>query len=146
MSKTAQWRNTPEGASGSSTTRTRLLVPSGTPDHVRGGEISAPSQVYCDVISPPGGMAGLASIRGIAVSSNLPVRHPIDKQEHFPPERQAMSEMRFTSGMLVFPNLMQLDLTGSYEVLARLLGALARAEPRPRDRAERAARAAASLR
>ena len=57
-----------------------------------------------------------------------------------------MSEMRFTSGMLVFPNLMQLDLTGSYEVLARLLGALARAEPRPRDRAERAARAAASLR
>ena len=58
-----------------------------------------------------------------------------------------MSEMRFTSGMLVFPNLTQLDLTGSYEVLARLPGALARVEPRrPRARAERVARAAASLR
>jgi len=34
-----------------------------------------------------------------------------------------MSEMRFTSGMLVFPNLTQLDLTGPYEVLARLPGA-----------------------
>ncbi len=34
-----------------------------------------------------------------------------------------MSETRFTSGMLVFPNLTQLDLTGPYEVLARLPGA-----------------------
>jgi cyclohexyl-isocyanide hydratase len=34
-----------------------------------------------------------------------------------------MSEARFTSGMLVFPNLTQLDLTGPYEVLARLPGA-----------------------
>src|SRR5216683_2706729 len=34
-----------------------------------------------------------------------------------------MSERRFTSGMLVFPNLTQLDLTGPYEVLARLPGA-----------------------
>ena len=31
-----------------------------------------------------------------------------------------MSETRFRSGMLVFPNLTQLDLTGPYEVLARL--------------------------
>jgi cyclohexyl-isocyanide hydratase len=31
-----------------------------------------------------------------------------------------MSELRFRSGMLVFPNLTQLDLTGPYEVLARL--------------------------
>ena len=31
-----------------------------------------------------------------------------------------MSEAQFTSGMLVFPNLTQLDLTGPYEVLARL--------------------------
>ena len=34
-----------------------------------------------------------------------------------------MSETRFRSGMLVFPNMTQLDLTGPYEVLARLPGA-----------------------
>jgi len=34
-----------------------------------------------------------------------------------------MSETPFRSGMLVFPNLTQLDLTGPYEVLARLPGA-----------------------
>src|SRR3981189_1591769 len=34
-----------------------------------------------------------------------------------------MSETHFRSGMLVFPNLTQLDLTGPYEVLARLPGA-----------------------
>src|SRR3954447_6158642 len=31
-----------------------------------------------------------------------------------------MSETRLRSGMLVFPHLTQLDLTGPYEVLARL--------------------------
>ena len=34
-----------------------------------------------------------------------------------------MSETRFRSGMLVFPNMTQLDLTGPYEILARLPGA-----------------------
>jgi cyclohexyl-isocyanide hydratase len=34
-----------------------------------------------------------------------------------------MSETRFRNGMLVFPNMTQLDLTGPYEVLARLPGA-----------------------
>jgi cyclohexyl-isocyanide hydratase len=34
-----------------------------------------------------------------------------------------MSETRLRSGMLIFPNLTQLDLTGPYEVLARLPGA-----------------------
>jgi cyclohexyl-isocyanide hydratase len=34
-----------------------------------------------------------------------------------------MSETRFRSGMLLFPNLTQLDLTGPYEILARLPGA-----------------------
>ncbi len=33
-----------------------------------------------------------------------------------------MSERVFRSGMLVFPNLTQLDLTGPYEILARLPG------------------------
>ena len=65
MSNTAQCRNMPEGASGSSTTRTRLPVSAGTSDHDNGGEISAPSQVYCAGISPLGGIAGLASIRGM---------------------------------------------------------------------------------
>src|SRR5947199_9101497 len=36
---------------------------------------------------------------------------------------RAMSETPMRSGMLVFPNLTQLDLTGPYEVLARLPGA-----------------------
>ena len=39
-----------------------------------------------------------------------------------------MSETRFRSGMLVFPNLTQLDLTGPYEVLARLRQAFAEQE------------------
>ncbi len=34
-----------------------------------------------------------------------------------------MSEQPFRSGMLVFPNMTQLDLTGPYEILARLPGA-----------------------
>ena len=34
-----------------------------------------------------------------------------------------MSDSKFRSGMLVFPNLTQLDLTGPYEVLSRLPGA-----------------------
>src|SRR6516162_9699462 len=80
MSKAAQWRNVPEGASGSSTTSTRLLVPSGIPDQVSGGDISAPSQVYCAGISPPGGIAGLASIRGMALST-LPETHSTDRPE-----------------------------------------------------------------
>jgi cyclohexyl-isocyanide hydratase len=37
-----------------------------------------------------------------------------------------MNEIRLRSGMLVFPNLTQLDLTGPYEVLARLPGAQTR--------------------
>ena len=34
-----------------------------------------------------------------------------------------MTETALRSGMVVFPNLTQLDLTGPYEVLARLSGA-----------------------
>ncbi len=34
-----------------------------------------------------------------------------------------MSERSFRSGMLIFPNMTQLDLTGPYEILARLPGA-----------------------
>jgi cyclohexyl-isocyanide hydratase len=34
-----------------------------------------------------------------------------------------MTEAKFRSGMLIFPNLTQLDLTGPYEILARMPGA-----------------------
>src|ERR1044071_9134300 len=37
-------------------------------------------------------------------------------------EESAMSKAPFRSGMLVFPNLTQLDLTGPYEILARIPG------------------------
>jgi cyclohexyl-isocyanide hydratase len=39
------------------------------------------------------------------------------------PKEEAMGETVLHSGMMVFPNLTQLDLTGPYEVLARLPGA-----------------------
>src|SRR5215472_14857357 len=97
MSKTAQWRDTPEGASGSSTTRTRLLVPFGTPDHVNRGEISAPSQAYCDGISPPGEIPGLASNRGMALSSSLPGHHSTDRQESFHAGDNLMTKTRPSS-------------------------------------------------
>src|SRR6202045_5370456 len=124
MSNTAQCRNVPEGASGSSTTRTRLPAPAGTSDHDNGGEIAAPSQVYCAGISPLGGIAGLASIMGMTVSA-LPEFHSADRDRRraFHEERVMSETTRFRSGLLVFPNLTQLDLTGPYEVLARLPGA-----------------------
>jgi cyclohexyl-isocyanide hydratase len=86
--------------------------------------MSAPSQVYCAGISPPGGMAGLASIRGMAVSA-LPGFHSADRDRTrgFHEERVMSETTRLRSGLLVFPNLTQLDLTGPYEVLARLPGA-----------------------
>jgi cyclohexyl-isocyanide hydratase len=49
-----------------------------------------------------------------------PVRH---KERAFPEERVMSETTRLRSGLLVFPNLTQLDLTGPYEVLARLPGA-----------------------
>src|SRR2546421_6438738 len=124
MSNTAQCRKVPEGASGSSTTRTRLPVPAGTSDHDKGGEISAPSQVYCAGISPPGGTAGLVSIRGIGVSALPGFYSPDrDRKRGFHEERVMNETTRLRSGLLVFPNMTQLDLTGPYEVLARLPGA-----------------------
>jgi hypothetical protein len=53
MSKITQCTQVPMGASGSSQTRAKLLVPAGLPDHSSGGEKSAPSQVYfAGIISP----------------------------------------------------------------------------------------------
>jgi hypothetical protein len=48
--------------------------------------MSAPSQVYCDGISPLGGIAGLASIRGI-VGSTLPESRSIEFFRFFPCSR-----------------------------------------------------------
>src|SRR5262245_6031065 len=48
--------------------RTRLLVPSGMPDHVRGGDTSWPSQVYFAGIGEPSRNAGEFR-RSVMVSS-----------------------------------------------------------------------------
>ena len=53
-------------------TRTKLLVPAGTPDQESGGEMSLPSQVYSAGMFPPGGKAGLTSIM-IGASSTTPM-------------------------------------------------------------------------
>jgi cyclohexyl-isocyanide hydratase len=57
--------------------------------------------------------------------SALPEFHPpdTDKKQAFHEERVMSETTHFRSGLLVFPNLTQLDLTGPYEVLARLPGA-----------------------
>src|SRR5712671_6451785 len=96
MPKAAQWWEYGGGRVRVSTTTTRLWVPFGRPDHVSDGEMSEPSQVYCEGISPPGGIAGLASTRGI-VGSALHERRPIDKKNVLRPgetddERDALSE------------------------------------------------------
>ena len=46
MSNAAQCRKVPEGASGSSTTRTRLPVPAGTSDHDKGGEAETSAALH----------------------------------------------------------------------------------------------------
>src|SRR5438309_8147377 len=51
--QTTQWINVPEGASGSSMIRAKLLVPGGGSVQESGGEVSAPSQVNSLGISPP---------------------------------------------------------------------------------------------
>jgi cyclohexyl-isocyanide hydratase len=60
----------------------------------------------------------------MAVSA-LPGFHSADrdKKQAFHEERVMSETTRLRSGLLVFPNLTQLDLTGPYEVLARLPGA-----------------------
>src|SRR6185437_15605878 len=46
MSYTSQWTNSPPGASGSRTTKARLLVPLGSPSHLSAGDVPSPSQLY----------------------------------------------------------------------------------------------------
>jgi hypothetical protein len=50
MLYTTQWIRVQPGASGSSTIKAKLLVPSGADSHTRAGEISSPSQVYFEGI------------------------------------------------------------------------------------------------
>jgi hypothetical protein len=49
------------GASGSSQMSARLFVPSGSEPHFKGGDTSAPSQVYLPGIIPPSSNAELVS-------------------------------------------------------------------------------------
>ncbi len=43
-------------------------MPAGTPDQLKGGEMSLPSQVYSLGIAPPGIKAGLINSKGISLS------------------------------------------------------------------------------
>jgi len=52
MFQTIQWSHVPIGASGSSTIKVRLCVPSGMPSIFRGGLTSSPSHVYFDGMKP----------------------------------------------------------------------------------------------
>src|SRR5205085_2935281 len=52
------------GASGSSTMSAKLRVPCGAPDQLRGGDMSAPSQVYCFGIALVVGKGGRAYCEG----------------------------------------------------------------------------------
>src|SRR5437868_2278705 len=61
MFATAQCRNVPEGASGSSQTSAKLRVSRGAPDHCRGGERFSPSPLYFLGIVLPAAKAGLLS-------------------------------------------------------------------------------------
>jgi len=58
---TIQWVKIPRGASTSSTIKAKLVVFVGIPVMVKGGEISLPSQVYCDGIVPLSSNAELES-------------------------------------------------------------------------------------
>ena len=51
----------PEGASGSSAIRARLVVPGGTLVHLSGGEMFLPSHVYFTGMGPPSEKAELTS-------------------------------------------------------------------------------------
>src|SRR5207244_7358369 len=78
------------GASGSSTIRTRLFVPGGSPVHSRGGETSLPSQVKRAGIAPPGAKADEVSANPMGSSSRslrlspleAPQRPPHDVASH----------------------------------------------------------------
>ena len=103
MSNTAQCRNTPEGASGSSTTRTRLASAPAHPDHDNG-------------IGKHQRHGGSPHCPSFTLQIEM-------RSKAFYEERVMSETTRLRSGLLVFPNLTQLDLTGPYEVLARLPGA-----------------------
>src|SRR3954451_20133973 len=62
-----------------------------------------------------------------------PERSPPFGQSRCNSKESAMSDAPFRSGLLVFPNLTQLDLTGPYEILARLPGSETRLIWKTRD-------------
>jgi hypothetical protein len=65
MSNNAQWRNMPDGASGSSTINAKLRVASGAPDHCNSGERLRPSLACLS------GMAALMSNDGLRMLSAM---------------------------------------------------------------------------
>src|SRR5262252_4073635 len=61
MFQTSQWVNKPPGASGSSTIKTRLFAPEGTPAICKGGLVSDPSHVNFDGMLAPSWKAELVT-------------------------------------------------------------------------------------
>src|SRR5580765_4168605 len=76
-SKTPQWRNVPLGASGSSITRAKLLVPAGGSLQLSDGLRSPPSQVNCLGILWPLSNALLVSLSLASVASCM-AASPLD--------------------------------------------------------------------
>jgi cyclohexyl-isocyanide hydratase len=58
----------------------------------------------------------------IAISTARLPRNPLLSSAAADKRTRAMTEAKLRCGMLVFPNLTQLDLTGPYEILARMPG------------------------
>jgi hypothetical protein len=65
MSYKSQWVHVPAGASGSSTTKAKLRVAAGSPDHSRDGETSAPSREWSDGMGAPLGKAAEKRVKGM---------------------------------------------------------------------------------
>jgi hypothetical protein len=73
MFQATQWVKSPEGASGSWTTRARELVPSGGEDQVNGGEAFSPSQECFLGIGWPSSKAELVSSKSAIMGLIFPV-------------------------------------------------------------------------
>src|ERR1051326_3357533 len=58
----------------------------------------------------------------VAMSAARLRRDPLVSSPGVDTRTEAMAETNFRCGMLVFPNLTQLDMTGPYEILARIRG------------------------
>jgi hypothetical protein len=80
MFATTQCTYVPFGASGSSTTRASAVVPAGTPDHRKGGDMLRPLQLYTAGICAPSPNAALVTLSvagALVVGSSTPREHAV---------------------------------------------------------------------